>query len=289
MIMTTMTSRETNEEKRQYRYGELILDQWEQVPPSARRLQSFLGGCVNLSDYGESVIITHSTAWLIGASKYIEVGESALLDAKIHIESGIYKVTLESHYNVLQHGVRVGKSALLIGEKLGLNASHLKDIVLAARVHDISLTGLEAMLWKPGDFDHAELQLLKQHPERSVGMIRKMKLGSAYHAERVLNGVLHHHEHFDGSGYPSGLSGEMIPIEARIIFIADAFDALVSWRPHQQRLSSEADHAPPKRRLTREPLSVHQALSELQAHAGRRFDPTLVDVFVSTRQPPAGT
>jgi HD-GYP domain-containing protein (c-di-GMP phosphodiesterase class II) len=280
--MTTNTSMETIEEKRQYNYGELILDECEQVPPSARRRHDSPGGFLNLVDYGEPVIITDTTAWLIGTRKYIEVGESAVLDAKIHIQPGIYKVTIQSHYNVLQHGVRVGRSALLMGEKLGLDASHLNDIVLAARVHDISLTAMEDMLWKPGDFDQAELQLLKQHPERSAGTIRKMSLEDVYNAERVLNGVLHHHEHFDGSGYPHGLSGEMIPLEARIIFIADAFDALISWRPHQQQLSSE--QAPSQRRLTREPLSNQQALTELQTHAGRRFDPTLVDLFVSIQQ-----
>ncbi len=283
--MTTITSAKTFEGKRQYKYGELILDESEQIPPSARGLQGSAGDSVNLSVYGEPVTITHTTAWQIGASKYIEVGKSAVLDAQIPIEAGIYKVTIESHYNVLQHGVRVGKSALLIAQKLGLDARHLKDIVLAARVHDLSLTNLEEMLWKPGDFNQAELQILKQHPEKSVSMIRKMTLRGAYNAERVLNGVLHHHEHFDGSGYPHGLSGEMIPIEARIIFIADAFDALVSWRPHQQRLSS--DHAPSERRLTREPLSTEQALTELQAHAGRRFDPTLVNMFASIQQSPA--
>ncbi|HEY9718772.1 MAG TPA: HD domain-containing phosphohydrolase [Trichormus sp.] len=285
--MMTIKTTESTEEKRQYVHGELIIDQCDQIPPSARCEQNLLSGCLNLVDYGEPVIITHTTAWLIGTRKYIEVGESAVLDAKIHIQPGIYKLTLQSHYNVLQHGVRVGKSALLMGEKLGLNADHLKDIVLAARVHDISLTAMEEMLWQPCDFDQAELQLLKQHPKRSVDMIRKMNLGAVYNAERVLNGVLHHHEHFDGSGYPDRLSGEMIPIEARIIFIADAFDALVNWRSNQQPLSCDQD--PSERRFTREPLSIEQAMTELQTHAGRRFDPALVDLFVSIQQSCAST
>ena len=264
---------------RKYKHGELLLEQAERIPPSANRVERSYGNVVNLSEYGSPRNIANATAWEVGQSKYVEIHPGAMLDSEIPIEPGSYKVTVESHYNVLLHGMRVAQFAVRIGECLGLDADQLQDMALAARIHDISITTMEDLLWKPDDFSPEEMVLLKRHPEISVDMIKNMKFDQTYNGQRVLDCVLHHHEHWDGSGYPHGLSGEQISIEPRIVFVADAYDAMTSWRPHQQPLSPGNGQVQRERRIKREPLSPAQALSELQAHAGRRFDPDVVEVF----------
>ena len=267
------------QEFHKYRLGELLLERSDGIPPSAHFLDKSDGAAVDLSSYGAAILITNATVWIVGKRKYVAVAPGAVLNCGIKVEPGTYKVSLDSHYNVLEHGMRVAELVVPLGERLGLEPDRLRDMALAARVHDLSITAIEEVLWKPGDLSAEELVLLKQHPERSVDMIKNMKLEGTYNAERVADCVLHHHEHWDGSGYPDGLSGEQIALEARIVFVADAYDAMMSWRPHPLPLSPGGGNS--ERRLTREPHTAEQALSELRAHAGRRFDPEVVDVFAS--------
>ena len=103
---------------------------------------------------------------------------------------------------------------------------------------------------------------MKAHPELGIEILRHV-----IDLANCLPAILHHHEHHDGSGYPSGLEGSSIPLEARILAIADAYDAITSPRPYHERFS------PP------------QALNELKRCAGTQFDPKLVDVFCKTIEP----
>ena len=157
------------------------------------------------------------------------------------------------------HSLRVSRFALGIARKLGLAPDELRDIELAGILHDIGKIGVpESILWKPGRLDPEEQQIMSIHPVRSAEMIEGIE-----HFERVRLWVKHHHEHLDGSGYPDKLAGEKIPLGARIVLVADAFDAMTSDRPYRKSIGFE------------------KASTELRKHAGRQFDPEMVEALLS--------
>jgi HD-GYP domain-containing protein (c-di-GMP phosphodiesterase class II) len=115
----------------------------------------------------------------------------------------------------------------------------------------------EAVLQKPGRLDPEEFEQIKKHPEIGARILRDVK-----QIQDIIPGVLHHHERYDGKGYPAGLAGENIPLMGRIICLADCFDAMTSSRTYRKAL----------------PLEV--ALTEIRRCAGTQFDPTLADAFL---------
>jgi HD-GYP domain-containing protein (c-di-GMP phosphodiesterase class II) len=126
-------------------------------------------------------------------------------------------------------------------------------------LHDIGKLEVDrAILDKPGALDPEELEEIRTHPERGARMIRRVRS-----LRPSLNCVLHHHERWDGSGYPHGLGGDAIPLEARILAVADAYDAMTSQRPY------------------REPRTREEALAEVERCAGSQFDPQIARVFVT--------
>ena len=155
------------------------------------------------------------------------------------------------------HSERVMQIAAGIAQELGLPAATVERVRLAGLLHDIGKIGImEALLDKPKELDDDEFPPIRQHPEKGVAILTPIE-----QLKEVLPGILFHHERYDGSGYPQGLAGEAIPLEARIIAVADAFDAMVAKRPY------------------RPGLSVPEALDELQRCAGSQFDPQVVDCF----------
>jgi HD-GYP domain-containing protein (c-di-GMP phosphodiesterase class II) len=165
---------------------------------------------------------------------------------------------LEERDQTHGHGARVAELAEPIAVRLGWDEDRLTELRFGAFVHDIGkVTVCQELLRKAGPLTLEELEEIRQHPRAGAALVTPMR--SAWTA---LPYVLFHHERWDGRGYPTGLRGRSIPLEARLIGIADAFDAMTSARPYRQTLSSE------------------QALGELVACSGTQFDPHLVDLFV---------
>jgi len=156
------------------------------------------------------------------------------------------------------HSRSVGLLAARIGARLGCDAETCELLALAGRLHDLGKVAIpDEILEKPGPLAPDERKVLERHPALGSNMLVSLGLGA------VSGWVLHHHERWDGTGYPEGLAGEAIPLPARILTAADAFDALIS------------DHAYRKR------LSKTQALAELERGAGTQFDPMVVEALVT--------
>lgn len=159
------------------------------------------------------------------------------------------------------HSDRVARIAVRLAQEVGVEGAALHTIYLAGLLHDIGKIGTsEAILRKPGKLTPEEYEHIKQHVRIGYRILMDLK-----HLSGVLPAVLHHHEHWDGSGYPAGLAGEEIPLAARIIAVADAFDAMGSDRPYRRRLPDEKIDA-----IFRE-------------GAGRQWDPKVVDAFFRIR------
>jgi diguanylate cyclase (GGDEF)-like protein len=156
------------------------------------------------------------------------------------------------------HSRKVRGFSVALAESLGLPPEKVAAISHAALLHDIGKIGiLDEILNKPGILDSSERELIKTHPQLSRTIV-----GHVSSLTPCLQAILHHHERWDGTGYPSGLKGESIPIEARILAIADSFDAMTSKRPY------------------RNPLSCKEAVEELGRCSGSQFDARLIEKFL---------
>ncbi|HEV7132683.1 MAG TPA: diguanylate cyclase [Gaiellaceae bacterium] len=154
------------------------------------------------------------------------------------------------------HSERVGELSAKIARRLGIDEPQVELIRLAGSLHDLGKLAIpEEILRKPGALNESERLVLQRHPQIGHRMLESLGV------EPIAEWVLHHHERWDGAGYPDGLRGEEIPIGARIIFVADAFDAMTSERVY------------------RKPLSEREALDELERCGGSQFDPAIVDAF----------
>lgn len=152
---------------------------------------------------------------------------------------------------------RVTYYSLEIGKALGLSNNELSELELAGLLHDIGMIGVpEKVLNKPENLSDEEYEEIKKHVSYGVKILNEIK-----QLESVVKVVELHHEKFNGEGYPYGFSGETIPIGARIISIADAFDSMTSDRPYRKGLSYET------------------AVEELKKLSGSQFDPKIVDAF----------
>jgi len=156
------------------------------------------------------------------------------------------------------HSTRLAEWAVRIGQELGLAADRVEDVEVAALLHDAGKVGVpDAILRKPGPLDADEWRIMRMHPEFSWAVLRLVP-----GLERASLFALHHHEKYDGSGYPAGLRGEEIPIGSRIVSVIDAFDAMVAVRPYKEGLPCE------------------EALRRLRADSGSHFDPVVVRHFI---------
>ncbi len=154
------------------------------------------------------------------------------------------------------HSERVGELAAKVATRLGLNAEQIELTRLAGSLHDLGKLAIpEEILRKPGTLTDSERLVLERHPQIGFRMLDSLGV------DPVADLVLHHHERWDGAGYPDGLRGEQIPLSARVIFVTDAYDAMTSDRIYR-----------PKR-------SEHAALAELERCAGTQFDPGVVAAF----------
>jgi putative two-component system response regulator len=157
------------------------------------------------------------------------------------------------------HSARVRRYCLALADELGLDARLRRRLGLAAKLHDIGKVGVpEAVLNKPGRLTAAELAAVREHP-----VIGERILSPVVRDPRVLAAIRHHHERLDGTGYPDGLRGDRVPPLARLIAVADCFDAVTSARAY------------------RAALSVPQALDLLRDGAGTHLDPEFVRAFLA--------
>jgi len=160
------------------------------------------------------------------------------------------------------HSTRLAEWGMRVGQEIGLDDRVLQNLEVAALLHDIGKVGIpDAILRKPGKLDADEYALMKKHPEYGWAVLRTLP-----GFERAALDILHHHESFDGTGYPAGLKQDEVPIVSRIVSVIDAFDAMVSSRPYRQGLPYE------------------EAVRRLILARGTQFDPVVVQCFLSFAQ-----
>ena len=158
------------------------------------------------------------------------------------------------------HVIRMSHYTHLLARAAGLGEVEADDLLNAAPMHDVGKIGIpDAILQKNGKLDEAEWQVMRQHAQIGAEIIGEHESGLLRMARSI---ALTHHEKWDGSGYPNGLAGEAIPLEGRIVAIADVFDALTSVRPYKPA------------------WPVEEALEFLRRESGRHFDPELVELFL---------
>lgn len=159
------------------------------------------------------------------------------------------------------HSDRVRRMSLQIAVSLGFTEERREVLEYGALLHDIGKIGIEdEILRKPGPLSPEEYQTIQQHPLVGVKIVE----GIEFFKDKIPM-IRSHHEHFDGKGYPDGLVGEAIPLEARIIAVPDAFDAMASLRPH---------------RRTR---SLENILLEMEKYKGKQFDPNILEIFLKEK------
>ncbi len=156
------------------------------------------------------------------------------------------------------HSDRVKRMSLTIARKMGFSEERLESLEYGALLHDIGKIGIkDEVLQKQTPLSSEEYQYIQEHPLIGVKIIE----GVEFFKDKIPM-IRHHHEHYDGNGYPDGLAGEAIPIEARIISLPDAFDAMTSTRPHRHM------------------MPLQDVLAELERFKGKQFDPKVLDIFI---------
>ena len=170
------------------------------------------------------------------------------------------------NHDLRGHSERVSSLCVPMALRMGLRGKRLLYLQLAALLHDVGKLDVPPhILDKPGALSVEETLLVQDHSLRGEQMLRSVSM-----PERICQTVRAHHERFDGRGYPDGLVGEEIPLEARIVQVADAYDAMTSQRPYH------------------EPLDIESALEEIRKKTGTQFDGRVVQAFLEVVRNPRG-
>lgn len=207
------------------------------------------------SDLELLVALAGPAAIAIRNAQYVTKLEQAYHDTLMVLASAI---EMRDHYTV-GHTWRVTNFALAMGKALGWSEEQLKVCEMGGVLHDVGKIAIDdAILRKPGHLTDDEFAKMKIHPERGARMMQDCE-----HLIPLIPYALYHHERYDGKGYPYGLKGEAIPIEGRLLAVADTFDAMTSNRPYRKGLHPEV------------------AVAELEKGKGTQFDPACVDALVS--------
>jgi len=163
-------------------------------------------------------------------------------------------------YSTLAHSRNVSIYSMQIARALGYNDREISNIATAAMIHDIGKVGIpENILNKKGSLTSEEWGIIRNHPQIGVNILRIFQEFTGY-----LPIVQSHHERFDGTGYPFKLKGKEIPIDARILMVADSYEAMTSRRPYRDNVANK-----------------EQACNELIRCSGTQFDPSIVSIFIS--------
>ncbi len=159
------------------------------------------------------------------------------------------------------HSDRVTKMSLKVAFKFGFSEDRQENLEYGALLHDIGKIGIkDEVLQKPSALNSEEYEYIQEHPLIGAKIVE----GLDFFKDKILV-IRHHHEHFDGSGYPDGLAGEAIPLEARIVAVPDAFDAMTSARPHRGM------------------MPLQDVLMELEKCKGTQFDPKVLEIFIGEK------
>jgi HD-GYP domain-containing protein (c-di-GMP phosphodiesterase class II) len=214
---------------------------------------------ISRDELGELTTSFNAMARTIGAQKESLEGSARELEEAYISTVHILAAALDARDNyTLNHSARVATLSLRVGRRLGLEQNELRDLEIACFLHDIGKIRVpDIVLNKPAPLDAEEASLIRLHPVQGAEII-----GLAQSLHKYVPVVLHHHEWYDGSGYPKGLQGEDIPLFAQIVAIADAYDAMTSSRPYR-----------PGR-------SLEEAIEEIRAFRGKQFAPRVADQFI---------
>lgn len=156
------------------------------------------------------------------------------------------------------HSERVARYAIAIGKTLNLPPKEMNNLRISALLHDVGKIGIDdRILRKPGALSDEEFEIMKGHPEKGAAI-----MGGVAQLIDIIPGMKYHHEKWAGGGYPDGLQGESIPMQARIVAIADTFDAMTTNRPYQKA------------------MELSYVIEKIKGFGGNRFDPKVVDAFV---------
>jgi HD-GYP domain-containing protein (c-di-GMP phosphodiesterase class II) len=157
------------------------------------------------------------------------------------------------------HSERVARYSIGIGKNLGLSEQEMRNLRISALLHDVGKIGIDdRILRKPGALSEDEFEVMKGHPSKGAAIMS----GVAQLID-IIPGMKYHHEKWSGGGYPDGLTAEEIPMQARIVAIADTFDAMTTNRPYQKA------------------MEINYVVEKIKAFAGTRFDPRVVDAFAN--------
>lgn len=213
--------------------------------------------CRNLLTMHEQHLLIHDRAELLASQ--VAAATQQIVERERETILRLAKAGEYRDEETGNHVIRMSKYSRLIAEELGLSQTQCEDIEYAAPMHDIGKIGIpDGVLLKPGKLDEKEWEIMQTHATIGYAILansqsKYMQMGAVI--------ALYHHERFDGKGYPNGLQGEDIPLIARIVAVADVYDALVSVRPYKRAWSEE------------------ESIAYLKANAGTQLDPDCVDAF----------
>lgn len=177
--------------------------------------------------------------------------------ARGQIVNALLAALSERDYVAEGHADRLTDLCKKVGGEIGLPSTQISDLILLAKVHDLGKVGIpDHILFKPGKLTESEWEIMRQHPEKGFRIAQ-----SSPDLASVARLILHHHESWDGTGYPQNLKGDEIPVECRILAIVDAYDAMTNERPYSRAKTKE------------------EALAEIKRCAGGQFDPHLTEIF----------
>lgn len=206
---------------------------------------------------GRNRVCTYDASLGDGRSDPYQVYAFIQDPSKSAIEALAAAVDARDHYT-RNHSEHVSHYALQIAEVLHLSPEEKELVQKASLLHDVGKIGVpDYVLNKPSTLTGDEMKFVRAHPSIGEAIVR-----DSHNLDAILPGILYHHERYDGSGYPEGLAGEEIPLLARIIAVADAFDALTTDRPYRRA------------------LPVEQAIEILRQCSGTQFDPAIVEAFI---------
>jgi HD-GYP domain-containing protein (c-di-GMP phosphodiesterase class II) len=179
-------------------------------------------------------------------------------DTNSNISDMVLTTLAEKDFIAQGHSERLSKMAETIATRMHFSEDMKRNLILLAKVHDLGKVSIpDKILMKPDTLNDKEREKMKEHSQKGYNIASRSK--ELFH---IADLVLHHHEFWDGNGYPAGLKSEQIPVECRVLSIMDAYDAMTNMRPYRKGISKK------------------EALEELKKNSGTQFEPKLVEEFV---------